>query len=311
VSHGFTIFSGTANPALAAAIARELNVQVGACAVERFPDGEVAVRLLEPVRRKEVFLVQSTSPPVNDHLVELLAFADACRRAAAARITSIVPYFGYARADKRHGRREPITGRVVADLLEAVGIAHVVTVDLHTPQIEGFFHAPVDSLTAVPTLCRALRDRLPADFVVVSPDAGRVQLATHYAQCLGAPVIVLHKRRESGVETEVTHIVGDVSNRACLIVDDMISTGGTVAESITALLRAGARPEIIVAATHGLLVLGARNKLDHHSVREVFITDTVCAIEKDWPKLRVISIAPLIARALERFLADGSIGDLY
>jgi len=226
------------------------------------------------------------------------------------RITSIVPYFGYARADKRHGRREPITGRVVADLLEAVGIAHVVTVDLHTPQIEGFFHAPVDSLTAVPTLCRALRDRLPADFVVVSPDAGRVQLATQYAQCLGAPVIVLHKRRQSGVETEVTHIVGDVSNRACLIVDDMISTGGTVAESAAALLRAGARPEIIVAATHGLLVLGARNKLDHPSVREVFITDTVCATEKDWPKLHVISIAPLIARALERFLADGSIDDL-
>lgn len=311
MSHAFTIFGGTANPALAAAIARELHVQIGACAIDRFPDGEVAVRLLEPVRRKEVFLVQSTSPPVNDHLVELLAFADACRRAVAARITSIVPYFGYARADKRHGRREPITGRVVADLLEAVGIAHVVTVDLHTPQIEGFFHAPVDSLTAVPTLCRALRDRLPADFVVVSPDAGRVQLATQYAQCLGAPVVVLHKRRQSGVETEVTHIVGDVSNRACLIVDDMISTGGTVAESAAALLRAGARPEIIVAATHGLLVLGARNKLDHPSIREVFVTDTVCAAEKDWPKLRVISIAPLIARALERFLADGSIGDLY
>ena len=189
MSHGFTIFSGTANPALAAAIARELNVQVGACAVERFPDGEVAVRLLEPVRRKEVFLVQSTSPPVNDHLVELLALADACRRAAAARITSIVPYFGYARADKRHGRREPITGRVVADLLEAVGIAHVVTVDLHTPQIEGFFHAPVDSLTAVPTLCRALRDRLPTDFVVVSPDAGRVQLATHYMHSVSARLL--------------------------------------------------------------------------------------------------------------------------
>ena len=306
MSHGFTIFGGTANPALAAAIACELHVQIGACAIDRFPDGEVAVRLLEPVRRKEVFLVQSTSPPVNDHLVELLAFADACRRAAAARITSIVPYFGYARADKRDGRREPITGRVVADLLEAVGIAQVVTVDLHTPQIEGFFHAPVDSLTAVPTLCRALRDRLPTDFVVVSPDAGRVQLATQYAQCLGAPVIVLHKRRQSGVQTEVTHIVGDVSNRACLIVDDIISTGGTVAESAAALLRAGARPKIIVAATHGLLVLGARHKLDHPSIREVFITDTVCATEKDWPKLHVISIAPLIARALERFLAATS-----
>jgi ribose-phosphate pyrophosphokinase len=311
VSDKFTIFTGTANPALAAAVARELGVQVGACAVDRFPDGEVAVQLLEPVRRQEVFLVQPTSPPVNDHLVELLALADACRRAAAARITAVVPYFGYGRADKRHGRREPIMGRVVADLLQAVGISHVVTVDLHTPQIEGFFYTPVDTLTAVPTLCRALRDRLPPDVVVVSPDVGRVPLATHYAQCLGVPVIVLHKRRKSGAETEVTHIVGDVSSRACLIVDDMISTGGTVAESIRALLGAGASPEIIVAATHGLLLRGARDKLEHPSVREVFVTDTVGVAEKDWPQLRVISIAPLIAEALERFLAGGPIGDLY
>jgi ribose-phosphate pyrophosphokinase len=153
MSSAFTIFAGTANPTLAREIARELGVPIGASAIDRFPDGEVAVQLLEPVRRKEVFLVQPISPPVNDHLVELLALADACRRAVAERITAIVPYFGYARADKRHGRREPITGRVVADLLQAVGIAHVITVDLHTPQIEGFFHAPVDSLTAVPTLC--------------------------------------------------------------------------------------------------------------------------------------------------------------
>jgi ribose-phosphate pyrophosphokinase len=296
---------------LAEAIAGELDVQVGACAVDRFPDGEVAVQLLEPVRRKEVFLVQPTSPPVNDHLVELLALADACRRAAAARITAIVPYFGYARADKRHGRREPITARVAADLLEAVGIAHLVTVDLHTPQTEGFFHAAVDSLTAVPTLCRALRDRLPPGLAVVSPDVGRMRFATEFARCFGAPVVVLHKRRESGTETEVTHIVGDVSRRACLIVDDMISTGGTVAESLAALLEAGARPEIIVVATHGLLLPGARDKLDHPALREVLVTDTVAVADRNWPQLRVVSIAPLIAGALERFLADGSIGDLY
>jgi ribose-phosphate pyrophosphokinase len=169
----------------------------------------------------------------------------------------------------------------------------------------------VDALTAVPTLCRALRDRLPPDVVVVSPDVGRVPLATHYAQCLGVPVIVLHKRHKSGAETEVTHVVGDVSSRACLIVDDMISTGGTIAESVRALLGAGARPEIIVAATHGLLLLGARDKLEHPTVREVFVTDTVGVAEKDWPQLRVISIAPLIAGALERFLAGDSIGDLY
>jgi ribose-phosphate pyrophosphokinase len=311
VSNGFTILAGTANPVLAAAIARELGMQVGACALDRYPDGEVFVQLLEPVRRKEVFLVQPTSPPVNDHLVELLALADACRRAAAARITAIVPYFGYARADKRHGRREPITGRVVADLLQTIGVAHVVTVDLHTPQIEGFFHTPVDSLTAVPTLCRALHKRLPPDVVVVSPDVGRAGMAALYAQCLGAPVIVLHKRRQSGAETEVTHVVGDVSSRACLIVDDIISTGSTVAQSVEALLRAGALPKILVAGTHGLLLPGARRKLSHPAVREVFVTDTVHVSEPDWPRLHVVSIAPLIAGALERFLADGSIGDLY
>jgi ribose-phosphate pyrophosphokinase len=311
VKDRFTIFAGTANPMLAAAIARELGVEVGACAVDRFPDGEVAVRLLEPVRHKQVFLVQPTSPPVNDHLVELLALADACRRAAAGRITAVVPYFGYARADKRYGRREPITARVVADSLEAVGIAHIVTVDLHTPQMEGFFHVPVDNLTAVPTICQALHDRVTPDLVVVSPDVGRVPMATEYAQCLGVPVIVLHKRRESGAETKVTHIVGDVMSRACLIVDDVVSTGGTLAESVKALLEAGARPEIMIAATHGLLLLGARDKLVQPAVREVFVTDTVSVAKNDCRKLHVVSIAPMIASALERFVADGSIGDLY
>jgi ribose-phosphate pyrophosphokinase len=312
VNNDFTIFTGTANPALAAAIAGGLGIRVGACVVDRYPDGDVAVQLFDPIRRKEVFLVQPTAPPVNDHLVELLALADACRRAGAGRISAIVPFFGYGRADKRHGRREPIMARVVADLMEVVGISHVITVDLHTPQIEGFFHVPVDSLTAVPTLCRALRDRVPHDLVVVSPDVGRVAMATRYAeQCLGAPVIVLHKERMSGVETKVTRIVGEVLGRACLIVDDKISTGGTVAESIAALLAAGARPEIIVAATHGLFVGDARHKLSHPAVREVLVTDTVRAPEQDWPQLRVISIAPLIAEAVQRFLADGWLGELH
>jgi ribose-phosphate pyrophosphokinase len=276
--------------------------------VDRYPDGEIAVQLLDSVRRKEVFLVQPTSPPVNDHLVELMALADACRRAGAARMTAIVPFFGYGRADKRHGRREPIMARVVADLLETVDMDHVIMVDLHTPQIEGFFHAPVDSLTAVPTLCGALRDRLPRDLMVVSPDVGRVGMATRYAQqCFGAPLVVLHKRRLSGAQTEVTHVVGDVAGRACLIVDDMISTGGTVAASISALLAAGARPEIIVAATHGLFVPNARDKLNHPAVRDVFVTDTVSVAEGNWPQQRVISIAPLLAGAVRRLLADGSL----
>jgi ribose-phosphate pyrophosphokinase len=310
MNQGWVMFAGTANKPLAAAIARELGTRLGECAIDRFPDGEVAVKLLEPVRRKEVVLVQPTSPPVNDHLIELLALADACRRAAAARITAVVPYFGYARADKRHGSREPITGRLAADLLESVGIGHIVTIDLHTPQIEGFFHVPVDSLSALPVLAAALGERLPSNAAVVSPDVGRVSLATRYAQCLGVPLIVLHKRRDSGTQTAITHVIGDVSDRTCLIVDDMIATGGTLVQSIGALLGAGARPEMVVAATHGLLLDGARAKLDRLPVREVVVTDTVDVRETDWNKLRVVSVAPLLAHALKRFIDDGSMPDL-
>jgi ribose-phosphate pyrophosphokinase len=306
----FCIFDGTAYPALAFSIARELGVGLSPSIVDRFPDGEVSVRLTGSVRRKEVFIVQPTSPPVNEHLVELIAFVDACRRAAARRITAIVPYFGYSRSDKRAGRREPIMARVVADVLQAVGVDHVVTVDLHTPQIEGFFEVPVDSLTAVPVLCEVLCNRLPRS-VVVSPDAGRVPLATHYASRLGAPVVVLEKRRETATKTVVTHVVGDVRGRRCLVVDDIISTGGTIAESVDALLAAGALPEITIAATHGLIVDGARERLTRPGIGEVYVTDTVPVAGKEWPQLHVVSIAPLIAAAVQQFLADGSLRGLF
>jgi ribose-phosphate pyrophosphokinase len=275
--------------------------------VDRFPDGNVAVELLESVRRKEVFLVQSTSPPPSEHLVELLALADACRRAGAARMTAIMPFFGHGRADKRNGRREPIMGRLVADVLQTVGIDHAVTVDLHTPQIEGFFHAPVDSLTAVPIICERLRGQIPAGLVVVSPDVGRAAMASRYARALGASVVVLHKQRMSGTESKVVQVVGHVSERPCLVVDDMIATGGTIAESISALLAAGARPEVTVAATHGLFVGGAREKLNHPALREVLVTDTVCPFQGEWSQLHVVSIAPLIATAVRRLVSDGSL----
>jgi ribose-phosphate pyrophosphokinase len=274
--------------------------------VDRFPDGNVAVRLHQSVRRKEVLLVQPLSPPANDNLLELLALADACRRDGAARISGIVPFFGYGRGDKRNGR-EPIMARLVADLLQSVGIGHIVTVDLHSPQIEGFFRAPVETLTAVPVLCAALRDLVPDDLVVVSPDTGRVDMANEYAeQCFCAPVVVLHKQRMSGSVTKVTRVVGDVTGHSCLIVDDMISTGGTIAGTIATLLACGARPEIIVAATHGLFVGAARQKLNHPAIRAVFVTDTVEVIQRGWPQLHVIPVAPLIAAGLDHLLADGA-----
>lgn len=304
------MFPGTAHPRLAAAVAREMGVPLGECEVERFPDGEVTVRLQESVRGKEVFVLQPTAPPVNDNLMELLAFADACRRSAAARITAVVPYFGYARADKRSHRREPITGSLVATLMQAAGLHHVITVDLHTQQLEGFFAVPVDALTAVPTLCASLRERIPRDLVVVSPDAGRVQLATEYARRLEAPLAVLHKRRESGTETAVTHLVGEVEGLACLIVDDMISTGGTLVESVRALRHAGGR-EFYVSATHGLFLRGALGRLAEAGVSEVLVTDTVPRTVEEAPPLRTATLAPLLAAAIRRVVVGGSLGDLY
>ncbi len=307
----FVLLAGTANPALAQAIAEQLGMPLGKCLTERFPDGEVSVQLLEPVRHKAVFIVQSTAPPVNDHLVELLALVDACRRSAAARITAIIPYFGYARSDKRHARREPIAASMVATVLQAVGVDHVVTLDLHAPQIEGFFHIPVDSLTAVPLLCRTLQGHLPPDVVVVSPDAGRVKMATEYAQRLNSSVVILHKHRISGTETEVTRIVGKVRDRPCLIIDDMISTGSTMVHGMEALLDAGARPEITIAATHGLLIGDALDRLCLDCIKTILVTDTLAPQWPQWPALHVISVAPLIATAIQRFQADGSIGDLF
>ena len=309
--HKFVIFAGTANPELAIAVAADLGVVLGACAIQRFPDGETSIQLQESVRQKDVFLVQPLSPPANEYLVELLALADACRRAAAARITAVVPYLGYARSDKRHGRREPIMGRMVADVLEAVGVHHVVMVDLHTTQIEGFFKIPVDMLTAVPLLATYLGKDLSPGVVVVAPDAGALRMASEYAHRLNGTVAVFHKRRESGTGTQVTHLVGDVAGKTCLIVDDMISTGGTLASAIEALLKAGARPELTIAATHGLLVAGARQKIAQEAIKKLLITDTVAGAPKDWPCLQVISIAPLIAGALKRLVEHRSLGDLY
>jgi len=310
MSEEFSIFCGNASRRLAEAVARAAGVPIGAATVERFPDGEVSIDVRETVRDKDVFIIQSTAPPVNDHLMELLALADACRRASAARMIGIIPYFGYARSDKRHGRREPIGARLVADLLQTAGIDHVITLDLHAAQIEGFFRIPVDSLSAVSVLCEAVKRSLPAGTVVVSPDAGRLQMATEYAQRLETSVVLLHQTRETGTETRVTHLVGDVRGRPCLVVDDMISTGGTIAEAVDKLVQAGARPGIYVAATHGLLLNGARAKLTAESVADVFVTDTIEQRAEGWPRLHVISVAPLIAEAIQRVTSGQLVGGL-
>ena len=306
----FVIFCGTASRRLGTGIAQALEQTIGSCLIARFPDGEVNVRLGEPIRGREVYLVQSTSPPVDENLVELLALADACRRASASRITAVVPYYGYGRADKRNGQRAPVTGRMVATLLEAVGVDHILTVDLHAPQIEGFFQVPLDTLTAVPALCHGLQKDLQPGTVVVSPDEGRVKMAADFAGRLHAPMAVLHKERRSASLARVTHLVGEVQDRPCLIIDDMISTGGTILEATQALLNAGALPGFLVAATHGLFTQDALGRLNHASIQKIVVSDSVGG-QHHWPNLKTVSLAPLLAAAIRRFQAGQSIGDLF
>jgi len=307
-----TLLAGSASRLLAAAVECDLRLRFAASTIERFPDGEVFVRLDEAVRGQEVILLAATAPPVNDHLVELLALADACRRADAARIVAILPYFGYARSDRRDGRRTPIMARLVAELAERAGIDHVVAVDVHTPAVEGFFHIPVDNMTAVPALAGALAGRVAAKTVIVAPDLGAVRLATRYATKLDLPVAVCHKRRLGGAEVSIARITGDVAGRRCIIVDDMISTGGTIVESVRALNEAGALPEHIVAATHAVLVPGALEKIADAGVRELFVTDTIEPRgDADAPLApTIVSVAPLIATAIRRLLDGGSLREL-
>ena len=309
------LIAGSASRHLTGAIERDVRRRFAAATIERFPDGEVSIRLDAPVRGEDVIVLAATGPPVNDHLVELLALADACRRADATRIVAIVPYFGYARSDRRDGRRTPIMASLVAELAERAGIDHVVTVDVHAPAIEGFFRIPVDNLTAVSALAHAIAERTAGPTtptVIVAPDLGAVRLANRFATILDLPVAVCHKRRLSGAEVSITRITGDVAGRRCVIIDDMISTGGTIAESVRALADAGARPEPVVAATHAVLAPGALEKIAGTGVRELLVTDSIEPRSLVSAPLlpTIVSIAPLLATAFRRLLDGGSLREL-
>ncbi len=307
-----TLVAGSASRALAALVERQLALPFAGCTVERFPDGEVSVQLDDTVRGRDVILVAATSPPVNDHLVELLAIADACRRADAARIVAIVPYFGYARSDRRDGRRTPIMASLVSNLLERAGIDHVVVVDAHTPALEGFFRVPVDNLTAIPALAEALRSRVGADGVIVAPDLGALRLANRYSASLVLPVAVCHKRRTGGSEVSVSRITGDVAGRRAIIIDDMISTGGTIAESVRVLREAGVLPDIVVAATHAVFAPGALEKMSRAGVGTLLVTDSIEPRGDTTSRLdaEVVSIAPLVATAIGHLIRGGSLREL-
>lgn len=307
---GLTIFAGRANGPLAEAVAASLQITLGRREIAHFPDGELHVEILESVRGDDVYVVQPTSPPVADSLLELLLVADAGRRAGAAQLTAVVPYFGYARQDRRRSGREPVSARLVADLIHRSGFARVVTVDAHTPSLEGFFEIPLEHLTAVPLLAEAARPALPSDGVIVGPDLGAAKLADRYAQRLGLPVAIVHKTRVTGGQVSVSGVTGEVRDRAPIIVDDMVTTGGTIEAAIRTLLSAGCRPEITVITTHGLFVSGALERLRVLPIRQIFVSDSVVAPAERPVPVQIVSLGPLLAEAIARLHRNQSISDL-
>ncbi len=306
-----TVLSGAAQIPLAEAVAGALGVPLGKRELERFPDGECHVQILESVRGHDVYIVQPTGPPVEANLLELLLLADACRRAGAQRLTAVIPYFGYARQDRRASGRDAVGARLIADLIRASGLDRVVALDLHSPALEGFFSVPLEHLTAVPLLAEPLRRlALGGNCVVVAPDLGAARLADRYATLLSLPVAIVHKTRLSGREVTTRGVTGNVDGRQPLIVDDMISTGGTVEAAARTLAAAGALPVTAVVATHGLFVAGAEERLASVGARRVIVTDSVAPSAGLRLPLEVVSIAPILSRAIQSLHEDRSLADL-
>jgi ribose-phosphate pyrophosphokinase len=296
-----TVFlAGSSHPSLAAEVARELAVPVGKCRVERFPDGESEIDVQEDVRGAEVFVLQSLCQPVGDHLLELSLIADACHRAGARRVTGVVPYLGYARQDRRETGGEPLGARVVGELLAAGRVNRLVCVDLHSRAVEGCFPQPVEHVSAIPALVEFLRSRLPQPAVVVSPDLGAVKRAEAFARPLGLPVAVVHKQRLSGADVKAHGVVGEVRGLHAVVVDDMISTGGTMVAAARAVLAAGAQPRVTLAATHGLFVGPARERLAGLPLERVVVADTLPPVGSLGFALETVSCAPLLASVVKR-----------
>ncbi|AKF07707.1 ribose-phosphate diphosphokinase [Sandaracinus amylolyticus] len=300
---------GTANPSLGGAIANALGVERHPCIAERFPDGEIRVELGGTLRGCDVFVVQPTAPPVGDSLLELVLLGDAARRAGAARTVAVLPYFGYARADRRTGEGQPLAARLVGDLIGCARFDRAITVDLHTPGVEGLLPMPVDHLSAIPTVVSALAAHAPEDAVIVAPDLGGAKRADAFARRLHRPVAVVHKTRISGRQVEAHGITGEVAGRTPILVDDMISTGSTIVASIEALRAHGCTAPAIVAATHGLLVGPARERLTSLAPAHVVLTDSVAHDASGLPE-HVASIAPLLADAIRRIHERRSLADL-
>jgi ribose-phosphate pyrophosphokinase len=307
------LFSGNANPELARDIAAYLETPLGKIKVQRFSDGETFVEINENVRGVDAFVIQPTSSPVNDHVMELLIIADTLRRASAATVTAVIPYYGYARQDRKVAPRTPISAKLVADLIESSGVDRVVSIDLHAGQIQGFFNIPFDHLYGMPVM---LEDYLKKNFdssaVVVSPDAGGVERARAYSKRLNSSLAIIDKRRERANVSEVMNLIGDVKGKQCIIVDDMIDTAGTLAGAAKALIEHGAT-KVVACATHGVLSGPAIQRIIESPLDEVIVSDTIplSALAKTCPKIKQVSMARLLGEAIKRIHSSDSVSSLF
>jgi|UniRef100_A0A7C6EK27 ribose-phosphate pyrophosphokinase len=306
------LFAGSSNSELAQEIARNINIPLSRSTVTKFADGELKIKIEENIRGQDVFIIQSTNPPA-ENLLELLLFLDAAKRASAERITAVIPYYGYARQDRKDEPRVPISAKLIADLLAVSGAGRVLTIDLHAEQIQGFFNIPVDHLYAVPVFIDYYNEKKIENYVVVSPDAGRVNRVRAFARRMGKdiPIAIIDKRRTGPNQSNVINVIGDVKGKNAIIYDDMIDTGGTIVDAAMALADKGVR-EIFVCAVHGLFSRNAIEKIEKSPIREVAITNTIkIAREKMVDKLKILSIAYLLAEAIKRIHNNESISSLF
>ena len=314
ISHGknVKVFCANANRPFAEGVCRKLWLPLGDCTVTTFADGEVSLTINESVRGSDVFLVQSTCKPVNNNLMELLIMIDACRRASAGRITAVIPYFGYARQDRKAKGRDPISAKLVANMIEAAGADRVLTMDLHAAQIQGFFDIPVDHLLGSAILAKYYKKKITEDWVVVSPDVGSVGRARNFASKINCPLAIVDKRRPKANQIEVMNVIGDVAGKSCLMVDDMIDTAGTICQGAEALMKNGAK-EVYACCTHGVLSGPALDRLTDSCIKEIAVLDTIDLTETahKCAKLKVLSVAKLFAKAITSIYSDTSISGIY
>jgi len=311
---GLKIFAGNSNRKLAEAICSILEIPLGHARIEKFPDGEIDVKIEEDIRGVDTFFVQSTCPPVNDNLMEALLFADAARRASAERITAVVPYYGYARKDRKDEGRVPISAKMVANCMVSAGCDRVLTMDLHAAQIQGFFDIPVDHLYAAPVINEYFEklktDKGIKNMTIVAPDVGRSKVARGYAKRLNAGLAIVDKRRVSGEETEVMDMIGKVDGQVCVLIDDMIATGGSIVDAAKACMKFGAK-EVYVACTHALFCGPAVERLKNAPIKECIVTDTVPVEGKEFDTLKVLSVSKLLATAIRNIHFNESVSLLF